>query len=323
MRFLALANPFAAAGRARRVLPELTRRFAGTPHLVSGSVAPSAGDMRSRIRAARADGYDAVILLGGDGTLHEALPAIRDAGLPFVLIPCGRGDDFARNLGFGWRNWRNWDMRSEPLRREIDLPSINGVPFGSIACAGFDATVNRLARRHPRLFQGRIGYAACVLTALRSVRAFPATIRTDDAQWTGRVLMIAVANGPCYGGGMRIAPMAAMDDGRLDVCVVEELPVHVLLSQFPRVYRGTHLSHPKVHFLAGRIVEVTAQEEQDVYADGEYAGTLPATCAIGARRACVLSFPQRGERGTLPPGETGRALNGGRQAAMENRRSGT
>jgi diacylglycerol kinase (ATP) len=290
VRFLALVNPRAASGRALRMLPEITGRFAGTPHTVTGRVAASASEMRSGIQRARQEGFEALILVGGDGTLHEALPAIQEADLPFALIPLGRGNDFARNLGVGTRDWMSWDLRTEPVLREIDLPSVNGIPFGSIACAGFDATVNRLARTHPRLFQGRIGYALCVLTALRHVRAFPARIVADGAEWSGRVLMIAVANGPCYGGGMRIAPGAVMDDGRLDVCIVEEIPRLVLVSQFPRVYRGTHLSHPGVHMLSGRKVEITADERQEVYADGEYAGRLPATCEVGAHRIRVLSF---------------------------------
>jgi diacylglycerol kinase (ATP) len=290
VRFLTLANPMAASGRAARMLPEITARFTGTPHAASGVVVASVVEMRSRILGARADGFEALILVGGDGTLHDALPAILEADLPLVLVPLGRGNDFARNIGVEPREWMKWDLRSEPFLRDIDLPSVNGVPFGSIACAGFDATVNRLARKHKRLFQGRIGYALCVLTALREVRAFPARIVADDAQWSGRALMIAVANGPCYGGGMRIAPGAVMDDGRLDVCIVEEISRLVLVSQFPRVYRGTHLGHPSVHILTGGRVEITADEPQDVYADGEYAGTLPAVCAVGGRKVRVLSF---------------------------------
>ena len=291
MRFLVLGNPMAGAGRAMRLLPVITRLLTGASHTMNGLIVPSVDEMRAKIRDARRSGFDALMLMGGDGTVHQALPAILDSDLPFGIIPGGRGNDFARNLGIGSRDWRDWDLRAEPVLREIDLPSINGVPFASVACAGFDATVNRLARARKGLMHGRIGYAVCVLRALHAVRTFPVSVRTGDAEWSGGVLMIAVANGPCYGGGMRIAPRAEMDDGRLDVCVVEEVPKRVLLSQFPNVYRGTHVSHPKVHTLTGPVVEITTDEPQDVYADGEYAGTLPAICTVSRRRVRVMSFP--------------------------------
>jgi diacylglycerol kinase (ATP) len=294
MNFLVLGNPMAAGGRATRVLPEVTRRFAGTAHTIDGRIVPSVDAMRSQIRDARQRGFDALILLGGDGTVHQALPAILDSDLPFGVIPCGRGNDFARNLGSGSRDWRDWDLRAEPILREIDLPSINDAPFASIACAGFDATVNRLARDRKGLIPGRVGYAICMLRALRAVRAFRARVRTGDAEWSGGILMIAVANGPCYGGGMRIAPRAQMDDGRLDVCVIEAIPKRVLVAQFPKVYRGTHVHHPKVHTLAGPAVEITTDQPQDVYADGEYAGTLPAVFTLRRRKVRVLSFPRSG-----------------------------
>jgi diacylglycerol kinase (ATP) len=292
MRFLVLGNPMAGRGEALRSLSVITRMFAVASRAVNGLIVPSVDEMRAEIRGARRSGFDALILMGGDGTVHEALPAILDADLPFGIIPCGRGNDFARNLGIGSRDWQHWDLRAEPILREIDLPSINGVPFVSIACAGFDATVNRLARDRKGLMQGRLGYAVCVLRALRAVRAFPASVRAGDAEWSGCVLMIAVANGPCYGGGMRIAPGAEMDDGRLDVCVIEEVPKRVLLSQFPKVYRGTHVGHPKVHILTGPVVEIMTDEPQDVYADGEHAGTLPAICTVSRRKVRVISFPR-------------------------------
>jgi diacylglycerol kinase (ATP) len=232
--------------------------------------------MRERIRNARAGGFDAVVLVGGDGTVHEALPAVAAEGLPLGIVPSGRGNDFARNLGLPLDPRANLFLNPDPARRRVDLPSVNGAPFGSIACVGFDAEVNRLARDGRGYFGGTLGYLVCVLRALPDFRPFEVEIRVDGRVWSGEILMLAVANGACYGGGMRIAPRAIMDDGRLDVCVIEPLPKLELLRSFPRVFRGTHTTHPRVTMYSAPSVAVCTAEPHEIFADGEYAGTTPA-----------------------------------------------
>jgi YegS/Rv2252/BmrU family lipid kinase len=246
--------------------------------------------MRERIENARSAGFDAVVLIGGDGTVHEALPAVTAEGLPLGIIPCGRGNDFARNLGLPLDPRANLFLDGVPERRRVDLPSVNGVPFGSIACIGFDAEVNRLARDGRGYFRGTLGYLVCVLRALPGFRPFDVQVRIGDRFWSGEILMMAVANGACYGRGMKIAPAAIMEDGRLDVCIVEPLPKLELLWNFPQVFRGTHITHPKVTMDSGSSVVVSSTEPHEIFADGEYVGTTPAVCAI-SRQSLELLLP--------------------------------
>jgi diacylglycerol kinase family enzyme len=179
-----------------------------------------------------------------------------------------------------------------PARRRVDLPSVNGAPFGSIACIGFDAEVNRLARDGRGYFSGTLGYLVCVLRALPGFRPFDVEIRIGDRFWSGKILMLAVANGACYGGGMRIAPTAIMDDGKFDVCIVEPLPKLELLRVFPRVFRGTHTTHPKVRMDCASTVSVFSAEPHEIFADGEYAGSTPAVW-VNNRRSLELLLPTR------------------------------
>ncbi|HEY6572259.1 MAG TPA: YegS/Rv2252/BmrU family lipid kinase, partial [Candidatus Eisenbacteria bacterium] len=237
----------------------------------------------------------------GDGTLHEALPALAEADLPFALLPFGRGNDFARNSGMPTRIGRAWPAGRALDVRRVDLPSVNGALFGSVACLGFDAAVNRLARGGGGFLGGTAGYIVCVLRALASFRPFEAEIDLDGAVWSGPVMMIAVANGPCYGGGMRIAPGARMDDGLLDVCVVGRMSSLSLARQFPRVFAGTHVRHPSVRMQWARRVRIETDRRREIWADGELAGETPARLEIGSRSLRVL-VPSRAV-GVRPHGE--------------------
>jgi diacylglycerol kinase (ATP) len=187
---------------------------------------------------------------------------------------------------------RNCLLSEELHEFSIDLPLVNGQPFGSIACIGFDALVNRLARDQKGYLGGTPGYVICVLKALRAFHSFDIGITIDDFFWQGRVMMIAVANGRFYGGGMKIAPGARMDDGLFEVCVIEEVSKRELIREFPKVFRGTHVRHPRCLIRSGKTVKIASPEEREVFADGEHVSNLPVLCTMGERKISVL-LPER------------------------------
>lgn len=292
MKILAIVNPQAAGGKTLRLLPKLQRWLSETSHQLTWSVTLSAEEMRGEILAALPKGMTAVLLIGGDGTIHEALPALREVNLPFGLIPCGRGNDFARNIGLSLDPRRNCLLGEGLHEFLIDLPMVNGQPFGSIACTGFDALVNRLARDKKGYLGGTPGYVICVLKALRAFQSFEIGIAIDDFFWQGKVMMVAVANGPFYGGGMKIAPHAKMDDGLFEVCVIKEISKRELIREFPKVFRGAHVSHPRCLIRCGKTVKISSPEEREVFADGEHVSNLPVLCSMGERKISVL-LPER------------------------------
>ncbi len=288
MRLLGIVNPRAGGGRPLRRLPTLRRALEHSPHDVEWFVASSIAETHRRICEAPNRGMDGVILVGGDGTVHEALPALREAGLPFGVVPCGRGNDFARNVGISRRRAETMWCNEAPEVCRVDLPMVNGSPFASVACLGFDAMVNRLARDGAGYFGGTLGYVVCVLRALGAFEPFEVEVVVERWRWSGSIMLVAVANGPCYGGGMRIAPQASMHDGRLDVCIVRAVPKTTLLREFPKVFRGRHTSHPAFITAAGRSVTVTAEGDRELFADGECMGRTPAEVTVEAQALRVL-----------------------------------
>jgi YegS/Rv2252/BmrU family lipid kinase len=169
------------------------------------------------------------------------------------------------------------------------LPGINNIPFVSIAYVGFDAEVNKLANDRKGYFGGTLGYIVCVLKALRNFRPFEIEITIDDDTLRERVMMVTVANAPFYGGGMKIAPDANMNDGIFDICIVQEISKLELLQQFPKVFKGTHIFHPRIIMKTGKKIKLVSDEDREVFADGEYVGTLPAECTIGNQSIQIMS----------------------------------
>ena len=272
MRILALANPRVAGGGAPGRLDAFRRRHADSTHQFDHATPASAEGLRQRILNAAGDGYDAVMLVGGDGTLHAALPALVEAGISFGLLPFGRGNDFARAAGIPLDPRASVYRATHPRVVDVHAARVNGVPYATVSSLGFDASVGRLAQEGKGWFPGTLGYLMCVLRALPEWRPFTARVTVDGNRWCGRVMAIAVANGPCYGGGMNVAPAATPSDDLLHVFVLEELPKRELLPLVPALIRGTHTTHPRVRMISGRSIEVDADRAMDLLADGEWLG---------------------------------------------------
>jgi YegS/Rv2252/BmrU family lipid kinase len=183
-------------------------------------------------------------------------------------------------------------LPSNPSFHQVDLPRINHIPFVAVAYVGFAAEVNRLANDGRGYFGGTLGYIVCVLKALKNFRPFEVEITIDDLTWRERVMLVSVANAPFYGGGMKIAPDANMNDGVFDICIVQEISKFELLQQFPKIFKGTHIFHPRVLMKTGKKIRLVSDENREIFADGEYVGSLPGECTIGTQKIQIMT-PQK------------------------------
>lgn len=288
MTFLILVNPFSAGGKALAALPRVREVLDRAGHRFQWKITNCVTDMESSIVSAADSGVDGVLLVGGDGTLSHALPALLKADLSVGIIPCGRGNDFARNLGLPLDAAKAAHFTDRPEICRIDIATANEKPFGSVACLGFDAYVSELARMPHKIFRGRAIFVYSVLKALGSFNPFEINMTIDNMAWKGPIMMVALANGSCYGGGMNIAPKADMTDGLLNICIIRKTKKSTLLKEFPNVFNGKHIDHPDVVMLTGQSVRVTSLSEQAVFADGEPVTRLPLTCTVGKHYLKVI-----------------------------------
>ena len=216
-----------------------------------------------------------VIAVGGDGLLHIILQRLVPAQIPFAMIPAGTGNDFVRTLG--------WDLElidsqleaiisTEPTA--IDLGLVDGEWFGAILSTGFDSIVNEKANtmKWPK---GTMKYNAAIAIELPRFKPRHYEITLDDRSISTEAMLIAVSNGRSYGGGMLVSPNASITDGLFDVMVLHPVSTLEFIKVFPRVFAGSHITHPAVEIVRSRMVKIDSRAV--AYSDGERVGQLPIT----------------------------------------------
>ncbi|MEU9063780.1 diacylglycerol kinase [Streptomyces sp. NPDC048430] len=283
-------NPTAGSGRGARAAQPAASALRDAGFSVRTVLGEDADDALRRAREAVAHGTGALIAVGGDGMMSLALQAVAGTTTPLGAVAVGTGNDFARALGLPIRSpAAAGRLAAEMLKagtaRAIDLGRVGERWFGSVLASGFDSRVNDRGNRM-RWVGGRFKYDLAILAELASFSPVPYRVRLDGGPVTEiEATLIAVGNGTTYGGGMRICADAVMDDGLFDVTVVGDCSRTALLKVFPKVYKGTHLGHPKVTVHRVSSIELAAGGVT-AYADGEPLGPLPlsATCVPGAVR---------------------------------------
>jgi diacylglycerol kinase (ATP) len=239
-----------------------------------------------------ASGAAALVAVGGDGTVHLAVQAVAGTGVAFGVVPAGTGNDFATAVGLPANQVDAATAIATALdagrTRPVDLARITGAGgyerwFAAVLGAGFDAVVNERANamRWPK---GRRRYDIAIFAELLRLAPRRYQITIDGAAVDQDAVLVAVGNTHSYGGGMRMCPAADPTDGLLDVVIAGPVSRSTLLRLQPRVYKGTHVSHPKVVQYQGRTVTVAGGLPASgrgkgitAYADGERTCPLPIT----------------------------------------------
>ncbi len=278
-----IVNPAAGGGKAGRIAPAVEQALLGHGLRVRRCETLHLEHARELgCEAARAG--ETVVALSGDGmigVLADALQAVPGAVLG--VLPGGRGNDLARVLGISDDAVAACETIAHGVPRPVDLgvvldPStgVVGRAFVGIASVGFDSEANRIANEAPAWLGGGV-YAYGALRALLSWRPARFEIELDPPgerrAFTGYT--IAAANSRAYGGGMLMAPDALLDDGLLEVIVVEDVSRARFLANLPKVFRGTHVQLPSVHVFRAAEVAIAANRPFTMYADGDPLGELP------------------------------------------------
>ncbi len=312
-------NPTAGQGRGLRAGTVTAARLRAAGVQVAELVGKDAEDLRGQVRHALNEPLDALVVVGGDGMVHLGVGQVVGTGVPLGIVAAGTGNDIARALGLPIRDTeagvdvvlRGLGIPARPgrptgpagpaARRTIDAIRVTPATtsgdlaqsdtsdvrwFAGVLGAGFDAVVNERANGWTRP-RGRAKYVLAMLRELPVFRPRRYTIVLDGQDVSTAAMLVAVANGPSYGGGMQVAPQARLDDGLLDVMVVEPLSRTRFLAIFPRVYAGTHLRNPRVSVRSGTSVTLDAPGIV-AYADGERIGPLPLRCDVVPGALVVL-----------------------------------
>ena len=226
--------------------------------------------------------------VGGDGLVGSLAGAVRGGVGELAIIPSGRGNDFARVLKVPTEPREAARVAVDGRLRTLDLGLANGRPFVGIASLGFDSDANRIANE-AKLVKGNLVYLYAALRALAGWKhaRFRVTVDADEHEVVG--YSVAIGNSKAYGGGMIVFPQAKLDDGLLDVLIVEKHGKLRWLASIPGAFKGTHTNNPHAQYETGAVVKVVADRPFTVYADGDPIAELPLEVTIdkGALRVIV------------------------------------
>lgn len=278
-----LTNPTSGKGKGARYRDVALGRLRDAGFVVRNLEGRDADEALDLARQCVADGVEALVVCGGDGMVHLGANAVATTGVPLGIVPAGTGNDVARYFDI---------PRKDPVAavdrviagrtRTIDLARSGSKYFVAVLSAGFDAIVNERANRMtwPK---GQMRYNIATLAELRTFEPLPYSIELDGVSRRLDAMLVAVGNGPSFGGGLRITEGAVLDDGLLDVVIIKPMSKPDLVRTYPKLFKGTHVTHPQYEHHLARSVTVAAPGIVS-YADGERFGELPLTieCAPGA-----------------------------------------
>jgi YegS/Rv2252/BmrU family lipid kinase len=228
--------------------------------------------------------------MSGDGLVGQVGGALAQTGTPMGILPGGRGNDLGRVLRIPSEPTGAVAVLAEGNEREIDVGVVNERRFLCIASFGFDSVANRIANE-ARFVRGNLVYAYAALRTLAGWKphAFNVTVDGQETRCFG--YSVAVANSRAYGGGMFVAPGAELDDGLLDVVLTAHTGKLRFLRSLPQVFKGTQIENEEITVLRGTSVQVSADEDFAIYADGEHLADLPAELHVLPRALRVIAPP--------------------------------
>ncbi|MDE0021255.1 MAG: diacylglycerol kinase family lipid kinase [Candidatus Poribacteria bacterium] len=270
-----IVNPAAGKGRAKRYAEQVQ---AAMP-FAEVCFTERPGHATELAKAAAERGVEIAAALGGDGTVRETAAGLFGSNTALGVLPLGSGNDFARALKIPLQLDKALDALLNAEFRPIDVGEDADGLFVCMSGVGFASEVTRNAA-NARLFRGPAAYAYGVVKALLQMRPVPMRLHLDGETREMEALFVLAQNIPYCGGGQLMAPNALINDGKLDVVVVEPVGRLELLRIFPRVYSGRHIEHPACHVFRSSVVRIESEMPMLKLLDGDLIGEAPLDSRI-------------------------------------------
>jgi diacylglycerol kinase (ATP) len=297
-RIVVAVNPNASFGKTRAVGPAAVQTLRAMGHDVTMMIEPDFEELLVTARKAVKTKPDAFVVIGGDGMVNLGVNMVAGTNVPLGIIPSGTGNDMARVLGIPHDNVEKAiEAFAEALNhppRTIDAAYASsddgeGRWFGCMMSAGFDALANERANNmhHPK---GKSRYTIAMALELINLKRINYTLTMDGVVTETGATLVCVGNGESLGGGMKVTPTAKVDDGLLDVLVVQPLSRTAFLRIFPKVFTGDHVKDPRVEVHKVKRIRIEADGVVG-YADGDRFAALPIDIEVRPGALKVLAPP--------------------------------
>lgn len=298
MKAMLVFNP-ASRGAARKgVLQQIEKRLAENGIRVETCIAREPGSARRLASGAASTGRRMVIAAGGDGTIHEVINGIAGMRIALGIVPMGTGNVLAWEMGIPIHPLRACDTLSAGEARTIDLGRLSdGSYFSCMAGVGVDAQV--VQELDPSM-KGLLGVAAYPISGLRTVLHYglpELSVEIDGGEPPLIGYAVAVCNARHYGGKFILCPKARIDDGWLDICILQKRDTATILKYGLRVLiSGPPEGMKGIAFRRGKSVRVTSVQRVPVQSDGDIIGTTPVSFSIVPGALRVIAPPPATQR---------------------------
>lgn len=287
-----IVNPAAGAGRTAKKWPQIRSLLKSIGLRFEHDLTEAPRHAIELAKSAAKKGYELVVSVGGDGTINEIVNGLYDAGgikdVALGIISTGTGSDYIRTVGIPRRHIEACQRLLNPQKRVVDLGEVEYASSGratkrlfvNFAGLGFDAEVVKATTQKFKALGAVPSYLMGLLATFLCYRNREVTVRLDGRTDDRKVCAVVMSNGKYGGGSMYVAPDADLSDGLLDVMIIDDISKPDLLWSLPRIYRGTHLTHPKVTAERAREIEIIPRQPMSIQADGELLGDAPASFRI-------------------------------------------
>jgi diacylglycerol kinase (ATP) len=237
-KYKLIANPASGTGRSRHIAAQVVELL-GQRGAAFGLEFTTAPKHAAEIALRSCKDFDAVVAIGGDGTIHEIAGAMLGCEIPLGIIPAGSGNDLVKSLGVPNDVRAAVDILLAGQTSVIDAGTINGLCFVNVVGIGFDAAVNHNSHGLRWPASGLLRYVLALIKTLGTYTPLPLTVTINGSATTQDLYLLTIGNGTTCGGGFRLTPHAKLEDGLLDVTFVKPISVPRLLWHLPKVFRGT------------------------------------------------------------------------------------
>lgn len=271
MKHIFIVNPAAGKGKALELIPIIKEHFTNIEDECIVRVTEYPGHATELAREYSIIEKCRIYSVGGDGTLNETVNGIAKTDSALGIIPAGSGNDFIRSIKAGTDIQRLISATINGIERKIDLASANGKYFINVSSVGFDAEIVFNAGKFKKLpgITGSMSYLLSLLYTTVMNKNYGIEVDIDGERQKLNILLVAIANGRYYGGGMLPAPEALLDDGYLDVCLIRETPRRRIFALFPKFMKGLHGQLEEVSFYTAKKIAIESKNDISLSTDGE------------------------------------------------------
>lgn len=271
MKIAFIINPIAGKNRKKDITPIIKNKMDNTDYEYIIVHTKNIDDARIMTKQYLEDKYGIIVGVGGDGTIREVASGIKEMDRGILgIIPMGTGNDLARTLDIPLKPNEALEKIIKGKIKKINMGKVESNIFLNVASIGFDAEIVKNTRIFKGIFKGKLAYTMGILRTLLIFKSKNVSIEYNNIKRNEKILLMAVANGNYYGGGMKITPEAKIDDGQLDICIIKDISRLKLLFLFPSVYNGKHGKYKKyVEFIRVESLKVYLEKEAFLNIDGD------------------------------------------------------